>query len=87
MDWYITDEGYSHGCETHFTEKLWELSHHAHCYYADESLVGGAWAPDPMEQSGLDRSIATTKYGARRFLSGRKFLRRFHAPGYCLKIG
>jgi protein O-GlcNAc transferase len=47
MDWYITDEGYSHGCETHFTEKLWKLPHHAHCYYADESLPGGAWAPDP----------------------------------------
>jgi protein O-GlcNAc transferase len=47
MDWYITDEGYSHGCETHFTEKLWKLPHHAHCYYADESLPGSAWAPDP----------------------------------------
>jgi protein O-GlcNAc transferase len=47
MDWYITDEGYSHGCETHFTEKLWKLPHHAHCYYADESLADSAWAPDP----------------------------------------
>jgi protein O-GlcNAc transferase len=46
MDWYITDERYSHGCETHFTEKLWKLPHHAHCYYADESLPGSAWAPD-----------------------------------------
>jgi protein O-GlcNAc transferase len=47
MDWYITDENYSHGCETHFTEKLWRLPHAAHCYYADESLPSSAWAPDP----------------------------------------
>jgi predicted O-linked N-acetylglucosamine transferase (SPINDLY family) len=47
MDWYISDEGYSHGCETHFTEKLWKLPHHAHCYYGDESLPGSGWAPDP----------------------------------------
>jgi protein O-GlcNAc transferase len=47
MDWYITDEDYAHGCETHFTEKLWKLPHRAHCYHADESLPGSAWAPDP----------------------------------------
>lgn len=47
MDWYITDENYSYGCETHFTEKLWRLPHAAHCYHADESLPGSAWAPDP----------------------------------------
>jgi protein O-GlcNAc transferase len=46
MDWYITDESYAYGCETHFTEKLWKLPHRAHCYYADESLPDSAWVPD-----------------------------------------
>jgi predicted O-linked N-acetylglucosamine transferase (SPINDLY family) len=47
MDWYITDEGYSGGCEGHFTERLWRLPQHAHCYMGDEALPESAWSPDP----------------------------------------
>lgn len=47
MDWYITDNNYSAGCETHFTEGLWRLPHVAHCYQGDESLPIHPWSPDP----------------------------------------
>jgi predicted O-linked N-acetylglucosamine transferase (SPINDLY family) len=46
MDWYITDEDYSGGCDSHFTEKLWRLPHVAHCYRGDKSLRESAWTPD-----------------------------------------
>ena len=47
MDWYITDENYSKGCEGHFTEGLWKLPHVAHCYKGDDSLPESTWSPDP----------------------------------------
>ena len=47
MDWYITDEHYSQGCDSHFCEGLWKLPHVAHCYKGDESLSASAWEPDP----------------------------------------
>jgi predicted O-linked N-acetylglucosamine transferase (SPINDLY family) len=47
MDWYITDEAYSGGCDAHFTERLWKLPQQAHCYKGDESLPESGWAPDP----------------------------------------
>jgi len=46
MDWYITDEDYAGGCDSHFTEGLWKLPHVAHCYRGDESLPESAWIPD-----------------------------------------
>jgi protein O-GlcNAc transferase len=47
MDWYITDEDYSAGCDEHFAEGLWRLPHMAHCYTGDETLPESAWVPDP----------------------------------------
>jgi predicted O-linked N-acetylglucosamine transferase (SPINDLY family) len=47
MDWYITDDHYAQGCESHFSEGLWKLPHVAHCYKGDESLPASAWEPDP----------------------------------------
>jgi len=47
MDWYISDENYSQGCDTHFTEKLWKLPHVAHCYHGDDSIASSTWTPDP----------------------------------------
>jgi predicted O-linked N-acetylglucosamine transferase (SPINDLY family) len=47
MDWYITDDGYSRGCDSHFSEGLWRLPHVAHCYKGDESLPTSAWESDP----------------------------------------
>lgn len=46
MDWYITDNHYGQGCDSHFCEGLWKLPHVAHCYKGDESLPAGAWEPD-----------------------------------------
>jgi len=47
MDWYISDAGYSGGCDTHFAERLWRLPQHAHCYMGDETLPESGWTPDP----------------------------------------
>lgn len=47
MDWYITDNQYARGCDSHFCEGLWKLPHVAHCYKGDESLPASAWEPDP----------------------------------------
>ena len=47
MDWYITDENYARGCDSHFVERLWKLPHVAHCYTGDTSLPASDWAPDP----------------------------------------
>jgi predicted O-linked N-acetylglucosamine transferase (SPINDLY family) len=47
MDWYVTDDHYGHGCDSHFCEGLWKLPHVAHCYKGDESLPTSAWEPDP----------------------------------------
>jgi len=47
MDWYITDKGCSSGSEGLFTERLWRLPQHAHCYMGDESLPESRWTPDP----------------------------------------
>jgi predicted O-linked N-acetylglucosamine transferase (SPINDLY family) len=46
MDWYISDNAYSGGCDTHFAERLWRLPQHAHCYLGDETLPESAWTPD-----------------------------------------
>jgi len=46
MDWYITDEGYSAHCDTHFSEKLWKLPQMAHRYKGDTSLPESGWTPD-----------------------------------------
>ena len=87
MDWYITDEGYSHGCEKHFTEKLWKLPHHAHCYYADESLPGGAWAPDPEGTIWLGSFNRYNKVRRETLSLWAKVLKALPCPGYCLRIG
>lgn len=47
MDWYISDNNYSAGCEGQFAEGLWRLPHVAHCYTGDRSLAQSAWQPDP----------------------------------------
>jgi protein O-GlcNAc transferase len=47
MDWYITDNNYSAGCDDHFLEGLWKLPHVAHCYKGDDALPASAWTPAP----------------------------------------